>query len=280
MGQVDHVYAGALKRVLSEGAQVPSRPGIECLRTINVNMTFDLKQGFPILSLKKVSFYNVATELVWMMLGSTDVTELQKRNIKIWNEWQLDDGTIGPGYGHQWRHWGSDELGSGGVDQLDQLIKGLKSDPYSRRHILNAWNVAQIGLMALPPCHMMAVFSVEEDGLTCSMIQRSGDMFLGVPYNIAAYALLTELIAKLTGLKANRLHITVVDAHIYSNHTDQVAELLKRFEAGEDALCPIPRVVIGDNIKSLKSLGYGSVNGDIKLTSYEPLSAIKAEVAV
>lgn len=231
-------YAKLLRDILRSGEVRPDRTGTGTVSLFDKNLRFDLKRGFPLVTGKATNFDVVAEELRWFLSGSTKIEDLKS---KIWHEWALENGTIGEGYGFQWRFCPKLEFnpeygevdwfqeGNATVDQIQTLIDGIKSDPYSRRHILNSWNVGMLHMMALAPCHVMAQFYVRSDGaLNCKVTQRSADVFLGLPFNIASYALLTHLLAKICGLSVGVLTMSIGDAHIYSNHIEQVKEYLTR----------------------------------------------------
>jgi len=228
----DYEYLDALEYVLTEGEERTDRTGTGTRSIFGLNLTFSNHDTFPILTTKRVHFKSVVGELIWMLSGSVNVKELrEKYGVTIWDEWEQEDGTIGPGYGEQWRWaWGADSEGDPiKTDQIQNLIDGIKTDPTSRRHIVNAWNVGQVPEMALPPCHTMFQCYVRTDGtLDLQLYQRSSDMFLGLPFNIAQYALLQRIIAQLTGYMPGKLNITIGDAHIYLNHFEQVEVQLNR----------------------------------------------------
>lgn len=276
MTQADLEYRLAVSHVLTCGEDREDRTGVGTRSEFGLGLEFDNtgQAGFPILTTKNVHFKSVVGELLWMLSGSTDVKELRdKYGVTIWDEWEREDGTIGPGYGEQWRDgiWADDSGRRSHVDQMQNLIDGIKADPFSRRHIVNAWNVGQIGQMALPPCHTMFQCYVTTDGhLDLQLYQRSSDMFLGLPFNIAQYALLQRILAIQTGYKSGRLLITIGDAHIYANHFDQVHEQLKR-EPRQS-----PQLIIDNFSQTIDT--YRPT--DIWLLGYDPHPAIKAPVAV
>jgi thymidylate synthase len=219
-------YLNALKLIRDEGSFEPDRTGTGTYRYPGITMKFDLAKGFPLLTTKKILFYPMTVELLWFLQGRNDLKWLQDRNCNIWNQWHHEDGTIGPGYGVQWRRWAKGAIHS--VDQLKEVIAQLKANPQSRRLIISAWNVSQLDQMALPPCHFAHQYIAINGTLHIVASQRSGDFFLGIPFNIASYALLLELVAKEVGMKAGTLTLTVGDAHIYSNHLEQVDLQLSR----------------------------------------------------
>ena len=251
MSHPEEEYLQLLRRVLDEGSRRADRTGTGTISLFGAQMVFDISARFPLLTTKRVSWHNIITELLWFVNGQTDSKLLEAKKVRIWqgntthqflDQRGLDyeEGDAGPIYGFQWRYWNAEYRGAKedytgqGVDQLSQLIERIKDDPWSRRHIISAWNVGQLEQMALPPCHVMAQFYVTADGhgqpdkLDCMLTQRSADLFLGVPYNIASYAALTYMVAQLTGLCPGRLVHNLGDAHIYTNHVEQVREQLTR----------------------------------------------------
>lgn len=259
-------YLDILKKVLDEGTRQTNRTGIDTLSYFGLQMRFDLSEGFPLLTTKKVFWRGVAEELFWFISGSTNIKPLLDKNIHIWDEWADKDGNLGPVYGHQWRHWGTQ-----GIDQFSNVINEIKSNPQSRRLIVSAWNPEDIPKMALPPCHCFYQFQVQEGKLNCALVQRSADLFLGVPFNIASYALLTHLVAYVTDLKVGTFVHTMHDAHIYVNHLDQVAEQLKREPKN------LPKLNIKyDAPKDIDKLCFEH----LILENYNPAPKISAAVAV
>jgi len=228
----------------------------------------DLSEGFPLLTTKKVHLKSIIYELLWFIAGDTNIKYLHEHNVSIWDEWADENGDLGPVYGHQWRNWPTPK--GGHIDQLAVLIEKLKTDPDSRRHIISAWNVAEISKMALPPCHAMFQFYVADGKLSCQLYQRSADVFIGVPFNIASYALLTQMIAQVCGYRVGDFVHTFGDAHIYLNHFDQVAEQLSREPR------PLPKMIINPEKKDIFSFEYN----DFTLEGYDPYPAIKAPIAV
>ena len=290
MTKTDREYARALSRVVMDGEHRPDRTGTGATEVFGLTMEFNLALEFPILSGKRVSFRNVAKELLWFIHGGHEGLwgdySLRREDLgcKIWDEWESPTaeypGDMGPIYGAQWRHWGGDEVDH---DQLASVISGIKADPYSRRHIIATWNPTDIPDMALPPCHGLVIqFYVHESGrLDLQMYQRSGDMFLGVPYNITSYALLLEMVAKVTGLRAGKLRLVIGCAHIYDNHKFQVREYLSRVGKMESG-----PIYYGSNCTPVSILVayHRSIDSfqldDFELMGYNPLPAIKAPVAV
>jgi thymidylate synthase len=258
----DAEYLWALRSVLETGEFRSDRTGTGTRSVFGLKVEYDLARGFPLLTTKRVFWRGIIEELLWFLRGSTNAKELQERGVHIWNEWAAEDGGLGPVYGKQWRDWA-------GVDQIEGVIKSIKENPNSRRHIVSAWNVAELDQMALPPCHMTFQFYVREGHLDCALYQRSADMFLGVPFNIASYSLLTHIIAKLTGLTAGRFIHFIGDAHIYDNHVGQVQRQLKRKPR------TAPRLVLED---------FDDIDGltasHIHVVGYDPHPTIKGKVSV
>ena len=264
----DEAYFGLVRLVLEQGRQRKDRTGTGTLSVFGAQARFPLQAGFPLLTTKRVHFKSVLHELLWFLRGETNVRSLQAVGVTIWDEWADANGELGPIYGAQWRRW----RGADGrvVDQIANLLDGIRHDPYSRRHVLTAWNPAELDRMALAPCHTLCQFYVHEGALSCQLYQRSADLFLGVPFNIASYALLTHVVAHLTGLGVGEFVHTFGDLHLYLNHLDQARLQLTR------APFPPPRVEIDDAVQSLGNLRYESV----RLVGYEHHPAITAPVAV
>jgi thymidylate synthase len=259
------VYLKLLQDVLDTGEKRQDRTGTGTLSVFGYQMRFDLAQGFPLLTTKKLHVRSIIHELLWFLKGESNIKYLHDNNVTIWDEWADKNGDLGPVYGYQWRHWG------GEIDQISQLIDQLKKNPQSRRHIISAWNVSDIPRMALPPCHTMFQFYVHEDGrLSCQLYQRSADIFLGVPFNIASYALLTMMIAQVTGLKPGIFVHTLGDTHLYSNHVEQARLQLTR------APRPLPQMKLNPAVKSIFDFKFE----DFTLENYNPHEAIKAPIAV
>ena len=286
-------YLDLCQYVLKKGYKKADRTGTGTVSTFGYQMRFDLQKGFPILTTKKVHFASIVHELLWFIAGDTNIEYLVKNNVRIWNEWPykkfmeskkyqnetleefvekiktdhqfaLEFGDLGPVYGRQWRNFN-------GVDQLQELIENLKNNPFSRRHILSAWNPAEIKNMALPPCHTLIQFYVSDDKkLSCQLYQRSADIFLGVPFNIASYALLTIMLAQICGYQLGEFIHTLGDAHIYSNHFSQINEQLSRKPKS------LPILVINKNITNLFNFKFE----DFKLEQYDPYPLIRGQVAV
>ena len=261
-------YLNLLNHVMNHGDKKNDRTGTGTLSIFGYQMRFDLSEKFPLLTTKKVHLKSVIYELLWFLKGSTNIKYLQENGVSIWDEWADEHGDLGPVYGSQWRSWRTHDNRS--IDQIDQLITDLKTNPDSRRLIVSAWNVAEIENMKLPPCHCFFQFYVANNKLSCQLYQRSADIFLGVPFNIASYALLTLMIAQVVNLKPGEFVHTLGDAHIYSNHFDQVNEQLKR-EPKE-----LPTMHINSNVKNIFDFKFE----DFKLSDYDPYPPIKAPVAI
>ncbi len=270
-------YLDLLRRILDEGVEKGDRTGTGTLSVFGHQMRFDLAEGFPLVTTKKVHTRSVFAELLWFLRGDTNVRWLQERGVTIWDEWADAHGDLGPVYGAQWRSWPTPD--GGHVDQLDQVVEQIRRDPDSRRHIVSAWNVADLGRMALPPCHTMFQFYVAPgphgpgDGpgrLSCQLYQRSADVFLGVPFNIASYALLTHMVAQVTGLEVGDFVHTLGDAHLYLNHLDQARLQLTREPR------PLPTLWLDPAVAELDAFDLEHV--DVK--GYDPHPAIKAPIAV
>ena len=261
-------YHDLLKHVLSHGQEKSDRTGTGTVSLFGYQMRFNLDDGFPLLTTKKIHFKSVAHELLWFLKGSTNIAYLKENNIKIWDEWADADGELGPIYGNQWRSWTSSNNIK--FDQITLVIKSIKTNPDSRRHIVSAWNVGEIDNMKLPPCHILFQFYVVNNKLSCQLYQRSADIFLGVPFNIASYALLTMMVADQCGLGYGEFIHTFGDAHIYTNHINQVEQQLKR------DFRPLPTLLIKKNVSSI----YDYIYNDFVLNNYNPHSHIKAEVSI
>lgn len=257
-----------LRHILENGTRKQDRTGTGTISVFGYQMRFDLDEGFPLLTTKKIHTKSVIHELLWFLKGSTNIQYLNENGVSIWDEWADDHGELGPVYGKQWRSWAAPD--GTVIDQIEQLINQIKRNPDSRRLIVSAWNVADIDRMKLPPCHTLFQFYVADGKLSCQLYQRSADVFLGVPFNIASYALLTMMIAQVCGLKPGTFVHTFGDAHIYLNHLDQVHELLGR------EFRPLPVMYINPDISSIFDFTYN----DFTLQQYNPHPAIKAPVAV
>jgi thymidylate synthase len=261
-------YHELLRRILADGVQKHDRTGTGTLSVFGYQMRFNLVEGFPLLTTKQVNFRVVAVELLWFLRGDTNIKYLHEHGVRIWDSWADENGDLGPVYGAMWRSWATPN--GGRIDQIEELIDGLRRNPDSRRHIVTAWNPADISQMALPPCHCLFQFYVAEGRLSCQLYQRSADVFIGVPFNIASYALLTMMVAQVTGLKAGELVHTLGDAHLYLNHLEQAREQLTRQARA------LPRVVLNPNVADLSAFRFD----DFSLVGYDPHPAIKAQVAV
>ena len=261
-------YLDLLSHVKKNGIKKEDRTGTGTLSVFGYQMRFNLADGFPLLTTKKIHLKSVIHELLWFLSGETNIKYLKDNSVSIWDEWADTNGDLGPVYGHQWRSW--DTASGESVDQIAQLIDQLKNNPDSRRLIVSAWNVGAIAEMKLPPCHAFFQFYVAEKKLSCQLYQRSADIFLGVPFNIASYALLTMMVAEVSNLEYGEFVHTLGDAHIYINHLDQVNEQLER------APKPLPQMKINGKIKNIFDFKYD----DFELIGYDPYPLIKAPVAV
>lgn len=261
-------YLDLCKHVLENGTVKGDRTGTGTISSFGYQMRFNLEEGFPLITTKKLHLKSIIYELLWFLNGDTNVRYLQEHGVRIWNEWADENGELGPIYGHQWRSW----TGADGntVDQITELIQQIKTNPNSRRLLVNAWNVAEIDKMALPPCHCMFQFYVTDGKLSCQLYQRSADVFLGVPFNIASYALLTMMIAQACGLKPGEFVHTFGDVHIYQNHIEQMELQLTREPR------PLPTIKINPEVKDIFSFQYE----DFTLENYDPHPHIKGVVSV
>ena len=260
-------YLDLLAQVLETGARKGDRTGTGTLSVFGWQMRFTLRDSFPLLTTKKLHLKSIIYELLWFLRGETNVRWLREHGVTIWDEWADAEGELGPVYGHQWRHW---QAPGRSIDQIAQVVESIRSNPDSRRHLVTAWNPAEVERMALPPCHALFQFYVAEGRLSCQLYQRSADLFLGVPFNIASYALLTLMVAQVTGLQPGDFVLTLGDAHLYLNHLDQAREQLTR------APRPFPRMRLNSEVKDLNRFQYE----DFTLEDYEPYPAIKAPIAV
>ena len=261
-------YLDFLNHVIEHGVDRDDRTGTGTRGIFGYQMRFDLQQGFPLLTTKKLHVRSIIYELLWFLRGETNVRWLQERKVRIWDEWADENGDLGPVYGSQWRSWPDGHGGT--IDQIARLVEGIRKDPNSRRHIVTAWNPAKIGEMALPPCHCLFQFFVADGKLSCQLYQRSADIFLGVPFNIASYALLTHMVAEVTGLKVGEFIHSFGDAHLYANHFSQAREQLTRLPKS------LPKLVINTKRQSIFDFEYE----DFEIVGYEADPSIKAPIAV
>lgn len=260
-------YKDLIKRISHEGVWRDDRTGTGTVSVFGHQMRFNLVTGFPLLTTKKLHFKSIVHELLWMISGSTNVRDLQQHGVSIWDPWADENGELGPVYGKQWRAWSTAD--GRVVDQLQTVIDGIKVNPDGRRHIVSAWNVGDLGEMALPPCHSLFQFYVAKGRLSCQLYQRSADVFLGLPFNIASYALLTHMVAQVCGLKVGELVVTLGDAHIYGNHLDQAREIMQREVRIPPMLELNPRASIDEYVFD-----------DVQIVGYDAHPHIKGEVAV
>lgn len=261
-------YHDLLKHIMEQGVDKPDRTGTGIRSVFGYQMRFDLSEGLPLVTTKKVHLRSIIHELLWFLQGDTNIAYLKENGVRIWDEWADENGDLGPVYGYQWRSWPSPK--GGNIDQISNLIENIKKNPYSRRHIVSAWNPAFVDEMALPPCHTLFQFYVADGKLSCQLYQRSADTFLGVPFNIASYALLTLMIAQVCDLEPGDFVHTFGDAHIYSNHFEQVNEQLSR------DFRPLPQMKLNPEVKDIFNFKFE----DFKLENYDPHPHIKAPVAV
>lgn len=268
--QIDDMkqYLDLLNRIMTEGTQKGDRTGTGTVSIFGHQARYNLEDRFPLLTTKKLHLKSIIHELLWFLSGDTNVRYLQDNGVRIWNEWADENGDLGPVYGHQWRSW--PDYKGGTIDQIAAVVDQLKNNPNSRRMIVSAWNVAEVDSMALPPCHTMFQFYVADGRLSLQLYQRSADTFLGVPFNIASYALLLQMMAQVTGLRAGDFIHTTGDTHLYLNHLDQARLQLTRTPR------PLPRMVINPDVRDIFSFRYE----DFQLEGYDPWPHIKAEVSV
>jgi thymidylate synthase len=265
-------YLQLMRHVLERGHRKADRTGTGTLSTFGWQMRFDLRSSFPLLTTKKLHFKSIAYELLWFLRGETNVRWLQEHGVTIWDEWADERGELGPVYGYQWRHWPARDAEDprAEIDQIARLVESIRRNPDSRRHIVTAWNPADVDRMALPPCHAFFQFYVGGGELSCQLYQRSADIFLGVPFNIASYSLLTLMVAQVTGLKPGEFVLSLGDAHLYVNHLEQAREQLTRSPRA------FPRIRLNSAVQDLLAFQYE----DFTLEGYEPHPGIKAPIAV
>ena len=261
-------YLDLLRHIYTDGVVKTDRTGVGTKSIFGWQSRYDLSEGFPLLTTKKVHLKSIIYELLWFLSGSTNIGYLKEHGVSIWDEWADENGDLGPVYGHQWRSWPTPDGGC--IDQISKLIDTIKHNPNSRRMLVSAWNVAEVDSTALPPCHCLFQFYVANGKLSCQLYQRSADTFLGVPFNIASYALLTMMIAQVCGLEPGEFIHTTGDTHLYLNHLEQAALQLSREPR------PLPRMIINPEVKDIFSFKYE----DFTLEGYDPWPAIKAPVAV
>ena len=261
-------YLDLLNRIMTEGTKKTDRTGTGTLSVFGHQMRFNLEDGFPLLTTKKLHLKSIIYELLWFLKGDTNVKYLQEHGVRIWNEWADENGDLGPVYGHQWRSW--PDYNGGTIDQISNVIDQIKHNPDSRRMMVSAWNPAEVDQMALPPCHCLFQFYVADGRLSLQLYQRSADTFLGVPFNIASYALLLMMMAQVTGLKAGDFIHTTGDTHLYLNHLDQARLQLTRTPR------QLPRMILNKDVKSLFDFKYE----DFQLEGYDPWDHISAKVSV
>lgn len=263
-------YLDLMQHILANGAKKGDRTGTGTLSVFGHQMRFDLTQGFPVLTTKKLHLRSIIHELLWFLRGDTNIAYLKENGVSIWDEWADDEGNLGPVYGSQWRSWPSPEAGGSAIDQIEGVVNSITQNPNSRRHIVSAWNVAEVDNMALPPCHCLFQFYVADGVLSCQLYQRSADVFLGVPFNIASYALLTMMMAQVCGLTAGEFVHTLGDAHLYLNHLDQARKQLSR------STLALPEMKLNRAVTSIFDFTYE----DFELVGYESHPSIAAPIAV
>ena len=261
-------YLDLLSHVLEKGSEKTDRTGTGTISVFGYQARFNLEDGFPVLTTKKLHLRSIIHELLWFLKGETNIEYLQQNKVSIWDDWADETGNLGPIYGYQWRKWPSG--GDQQVDQISQVLKSIRENPDSRRHIVSAWNVGALDQMALPPCHVLFQFYVNDGALSCQLYQRSADIFLGVPFNIASYSLLLMMMAQITGLKTGEFIHTFGDAHIYQNHIEQVKLQLTRDPR------PLPQMKINPDIKDLLDFRFE----DFELINYDPHPHIRGEISV
>lgn len=263
-----HQYLSLLQHILNQGVKKPDRTGTGTLSVFGYQMRFDLSEGFPLLTTKKLHLRSIIHELLWFLEGDTNVRYLQEHGVRIWDEWADETGELGPVYGKQWRSWPTKD--GRDIDQIAQVLHALQTNPHSRRHIVSAWNVGELEAMALPPCHLLFQFYVANGKLSCQLYQRSADVFLGVPFNIASYALLTLMMAQVTGLQPGEFVHALGDAHLYRNHLEQAHRQIKREPY------PLPEMLLNPSVRDL----FGFEYEDFELKKYQAHPHIKAPISV
>ena len=261
-------YLSLLEHILSNGVKKNDRTGTGTISVFGYQMRFNLSEGFPLMTTKKLHTRSIFHELLWFLKGDTNINYLKENNVTIWDEWADENGNLGPVYGAQWRAWPTPD--GKHIDQIKNVLHSIKTNPDSRRHIVSAWNVQEVDNMALPPCHLLFQFYIAEGKLSCQLYQRSCDVFLGVPFNIASYALLTHMVAKECGLEPGDFVHTLGDAHIYLNHIEQCRLQLTRNPK------PLPKLILNPEVNNVLDFKYE----DIKITDYEPHPVIKGEISV
>ncbi len=261
-------YLDLLHHILDKGVDKPDRTGTGARSVFGCQMRFDLRAGFPLLTTKKLHLRSIIHELLWFLAGGSNVRDLHRHKVRIWDEWADEDGELGPIYGVQWRSWTAP--GGETIDQISRVIESIRRDPHSRRHLVSAWNVADLPRMALPPCHVLFQFWVADGALSCQLYQRSADVFLGLPFNIASYSLLTMMVARACDLEPAEFVLTLGDAHLYANHFDQAREQLGREPR------PLPTMRLDPRARSVFDFTYE----DFELSGYDPHPHIRAPIAV
>ena len=261
-------YHDLLKHILDNGEQKGDRTGTGTISSFGYQMRFDLSKGFPMVTTKKLHLRSIIHELLWFLKGDTNIKYLKENKVRIWDDWADENGDLGPVYGYQWRSWPNPDGSS--TDQISKVIDSIKNNPYSRRHVVSAWNPSFIDEMALPPCHCLFQFHVSEGKLNCQLYQRSADTFLGVPFNIASYALLTMMMAQVCDLEPGEFVHTFGDVHLYSNHVEQAKEQISRTPGS------LPKMIINPDVKNL----FDFTHEDFTLVNYEPQAHIKAPISV
>lgn len=261
-------YLKTMRRILENGARRDDRTGTGSLSLFGVRMRFDLAEGFPAVTTKKLHFESIFRELLWFLRGDSNVDYLNRHGVTIWDEWADDDGELGPVYGVQWRSWPDGD--GGGIDQIANVVDSIRNNPHSRRHVVSAWNPGDLEEMALPPCHLLFQFYVDDGRLSCQLYQRSGDFFLGVPFNIASYALLTSMVAQVTGLERGEFIHVLGDAHLYLNHLEQAETQLRREPH------PLPELKLNSDVEEIDDFDYD----DIRVEGYECHPTIRAPISV